>query len=152
MNTKLYYSRRPSPGERFRSNKQNIFRSKFWLVRPTTLKSAIFPVLIRFFHFHASSYPYNWRTPSGYLVTLFIVTIKFYYMGTIYLCILCIMAGIGEFLIAFARDFEHNVTMISDEIVQCSKLSDQWPIKSNNDKRIKPMLKQLIQFHCDSRQ
>lgn len=106
---------------------------------------------VNFSHsFPLISYPFDWRTPGGYIVSLTIVTVKFYYMGTIYLCVLCIMAGIGEFLIAFATDFTHNLNVVNEEIVRYSKL--QEPTMDVAALKLKYLFKKTIDFHCGLRQ
>lgn len=81
---------------------------------------------------------------------MIIVTVKFYNIGVIYLCIMCILAGIGEYLIAFANDFEHNLKLIDAHIAQYNKSNDLTSDKLRL--QLKSMFRDLIQFHCDLRQ
>lgn len=77
-----------------------------------------------------------------------IVTVKFYNIGVIYLCVMCIFAGIGEYLIAFANDFEHNLNLIDVQIAQYNKCRTSHILRL----KLKSMFRDLIQFHCDLRQ
>lgn len=97
-----------------------------------------------------SRYPYNWRKPIGYFFTMIVTTLKFYNMGTLYLCVLCIMVGFGEFLIAFAADFEHTLNVIDADLLQYGISSG--PLTDANRMRIKLMFRNLVKFHCDFRQ
>lgn len=81
---------------------------------------------------------------------MIVTTLKFYNMGTLYLCVLCIMVGFGEFLIAFAADFEHTLNVIDADLLQYGISSG--PLTDANRMRIKLMFRNLVKFHCDFRQ
>lgn len=60
------------------------------------------------------------------------------------------MVGFGEFLIAFAVDFEHTLKVIETELVEYTTLSG--PLADASRFKLKIMFSSLVQFHCDLRQ
>lgn len=60
------------------------------------------------------------------------------------------MVGIGEFLIAFATDFAHNLNVINEEIIRYSQLPE--PMMNTAALKLKHMFKETINFHCELRQ
>lgn len=92
-------------------------------------------------------YPYNWRAPRAYFITVMILGILFICEALIYTSCNILYFGACKFLVAFCADFKDSLKKLDEKIIEAAKSDKRLAIV----KRItmKRMFNDLVKFHCD---
>lgn len=92
-----------------------------------------------FFFFYILRYPFNWKTPFGYIICALIQTITQFVAGGIFVAILIMVVGFCSLVKAFILDIEENLIQLNEGVVECKQ-------------QVKMMKKlfDVIEFHSES--
>lgn len=93
-------------------------------------------------------YPFDWRTPNGYVLCMFIQSVE---ASVIVLCIaatLPLIVGVCMFAGDFVLDIEHNLHELNEQFVGAKGR----PMSFQEIVRTKEKLIDNIQFHSDARE
>lgn len=92
-------------------------------------------------------YPYNWRTPVGYFVTIVLLGVCFLCEALIYTSVNTVYFGASKFMVAFCEDFKECLARLEAEILKAAKYEQYQPDESRL--KLKKMFTDQVQFHCD---
>lgn len=89
-------------------------------------------------------YPFDWKTPVGYVTCVLIQIITFYAVTSIFVIVLILIIGFCMFLTNFGNDLEENVFEMNKMTRQSSSAIEETKIKKR--------FIDIIQFHSDARE
>lgn len=92
-------------------------------------------------------FPYDWRTPANYFITIIGQLIASYYIATIYLTAFILFFGICIFLVALFDDYNANLNGLEQKIIEFTRCRGRRTITASH--RLRVAIHELIQFHCE---
>lgn len=93
-------------------------------------------------------YPFDWKTPVGYVACLVIQIPSIFILVEVYVDILALFVGFCTFMTDFANDLSENLRKMNEDFNRVingnSTIIERTDIKSN--------FMDIIQFHSDARE
>lgn len=92
------------------------------------------------------SFPFDWKTPAGYFVSILLQSIPIFIGAKQFIITLAFTTGFCTFLSAFVSDLEEKLRRFSEAIIRMQ--SDT--VLPNDRIEIKRKIAGIIQFHSDA--
>lgn len=87
--------------------------------------------------------PYNWKTPTTYLLTMLVQIVSFANSAAIYAISFIMFFGVCTYLVALNDDFKQSVSLLDDQI-RCSSFRTKA--------KLRKQFHDLIQFHAEAKE
>lgn len=92
-----------------------------------------------------ASVPYNWKSPIGYAITIFLQFSSIFSAVVIFACVLTLFFAFRQFLLALVADLRQNVYSIDQIIRENSSNQNSMRVE------LKERFHEMIQFHADAK-
>ncbi|XP_055296830.1 odorant receptor 22c-like [Sitodiplosis mosellana] len=96
---------------------------------------------------YPAKYPFNWKTPFGYMVCAFIQTITVHAAGQIFVSVLILVVGFCIFVRAFISDIQDNLLQLNEDF---ETEIDRLNLCTKERVELKEKLIGIIEFHSES--
>lgn len=94
-------------------------------------------------------FPFDTKTPAGYVASIFAQSVEAYVVLCIWLCAVWFPVAHCVFIIAFCSDLKNEVLILNQSIkIECEK---NMFLSRNAIDEIKEKLFKIILFHCDAK-
>lgn len=123
--------------------------------QPREIKFSLF---VKFIHSdnilpNIFSFPFNWKSPFGYIVAVSLQAFGMYFISMISFCAILFIISQCEFSITFSLDIEEQFRMLNKSIEfqsEKKKKKEKPPMGLNIE--IEKQLCEIIRFECDIKQ
>lgn len=93
-----------------------------------------------------SRFPFDWKTPSGYLASVFIQSSCTFFSSELYLITLIIIIGLCSFVTDFVSDLEQDLRDLNSDLIGIK--NGIFPTADRI--KIKTKLIDVIKFHSEA--
>lgn len=95
-------------------------------------------------------YPFNWKTPIGYMMIVFYQSVVTYLTASILFYSMLMTVAHCMFIVSFCTDVKNDIRMLNEFIKIESDKKKKFSAAAIN--KIKKMLKDIILFHVDTKE
>lgn len=95
-----------------------------------------------------SRYPFDWKTPIGYAVCIFIQLSKFYLLIEVYACAMIVTIGFCLFVSAFVSDIEEKLRQFNEDVVAL----EGKKVTAKEHIMLTTKFSEIIEFHAEAKE
>lgn len=98
--------------------------------------------------FFSSRYPFDWKTPIGYAVCIFIQLSKIHLIVEVYTSGMVVTIGYCLFVYAFVSDIEEKLLQLNENVVGL----DGKKLTARDQTMLMTKFSEIIEFHTEARE